>query len=116
VTLGLAAPAAVPVEVRAADRRFFRLSHEIGPGGIRLEKPAPFEPGRPVVVRFALPLPGDGSVIELPAEVATTGDPAEQEGERGGRALYFREPPPEARVAIAAYVAERLGLPPLPLR
>jgi PilZ domain len=112
VTLGLAAPAAVPVEVRAADRRVFRLSQEIGPGGLRLQRPAPFEPGRPVVVLFALP--GDTDRLELEAEVATTGDPTEQDGEQGGLAIYFREPPPETRAYISAYVADRLGLPPLP--
>jgi hypothetical protein len=110
--MGLAAPAAVPVEVISADRRVFRLSHEIGPGGLRLVKPAPFEPGRPVVVRFALP--GQRERLEVPAEVAVTGDPVEEEGEKGGLQIAFREPTPETRALIAAYVSERLGLPPLP--
>ncbi len=110
--MGLAAPAAVPVEVRATDQRVFRLSQEIGPGGLRLQRPAPFEPGRPVVVLFALP--GQTDRLELVAEVATTGDPSEEEGEKGGLQLYFREAPPETRAHISAYVAERLGLPPLP--
>jgi hypothetical protein len=55
VSLGLGAPAAVPIEVRSQERRVFRLSREIGDGGVRLEQPAPFEPGRPVDVRFTLP-------------------------------------------------------------
>ena len=46
--------------------------------------------------------------------MVATGDPAEQEGEQGGLVIYFREPPPETRAYISAYVAERLGLPPLP--
>ena len=95
-----------------ADRRVFRLSQEIGLGGVRLRKPAPFEPGGPVRVRFALP--GDSQALELEAEVAASGDPEEQEGERGGLVLTFRDLPPEVRAAIAAYVANRLGLPPLP--
>ncbi len=112
VSMGLAAPAAVPVEVIAADRRVFRLSHEIGAGGLRLQTPAPFEPGRPVMVRFALP--GQPARLELNAEVGATGAAVEEDGEKGGLAIDFREPPPEARAAISAYVSERLGLPPLP--
>ena len=89
----------------------FRLSREIGEGGVRLEEPAPFEPGRPVGVRFALP--GSANRIEVNAEVVTTGDAHEEEGSRGGAALYFLDLSPQAREEIAAYVAERLGLPSL---
>ena len=110
--MGLVAPAAVPVEVRAADRRVFRLSQEIGAGGVRLQKPAPFEPGGPVRIRFALP--GETETLELDAEVTVVGDPAEEMGEGGGLALIFRDPPPDIRSSITAYVAARLGLPPLP--
>jgi hypothetical protein len=110
--MGLSAPAAVPVEVIAGDRRVFRLSSEIGPGGLRLQKPAPFEPGRPVVVRFGLP--GQSGRLEVPAEVAATGAAIEQEGEQGGLGIEFREPTTEMRASIASYVSERLGLPPLP--
>ena len=83
-------------------------------GGLLLERPAPFEPGSPVQVRFTLP--GATDLMELDAEVVTTGDPAEEEGERGGRALHFRDsmPAPEIRSALSAYIADRLGLPPLP--
>jgi hypothetical protein len=110
--MGLAAPAAVPVEVISADRRVFRLSSEIGLGGLRLQKPAPFEPGRPVKVRFSLP--GQSLRLEVEAEVVVTGDPVEQEGEKGGLGISFREPTPETRAFITAYVGDRLGLPPLP--
>jgi hypothetical protein len=110
VSLGLSAPAAVPVELRAEDRRVFRLSDEIGMGGIRLGRAAPFEPGRPVAVRFALP--GSSDHIELEAEVVEIGDPSEA-GE-GGAALYFLDPTPEIKSAIAHYVADRLGIPQLP--
>jgi hypothetical protein len=109
VSLGLSAPAAVPVELRAADRRVYRLSEEIGTGGIRLGKAAPFEPGRPVSVRFSLP--GSNLLLELVAEVVKTGDPSEEAGERGGAALYFLDPSPDVASALAGYVAERLGLP-----
>jgi hypothetical protein len=109
--MGLSAPAAVPVEVIAADRRVYRLSREIGAGGLRLVQPAPFEPGRPVRVRFALP--GQTARLELEAEVSATGAAIEEDGDKGGLAIDFREPPSEARAAITAYVSERLGLPPL---
>ena len=89
----------------------FRLSREIGEGGVRLERPAPFEPGRPVDVRFVLP--GGAGRIDATAEVVTTGDSEEQEGASGGAALYFLDLAPEGRAEIAAYVAGRLGLPPL---
>jgi len=111
VSLGLSAPAAVSIEVRSQERRVFRLSREIGDGGVRLEQPAPFEPGRPVDVRFALP--GASSTIQATAEVVVTGDAAEEEGSRGGAALYFLDLAPELRAQIAAYVTERLGLPSL---
>jgi hypothetical protein len=111
VSLGLSAPAAVSIEVRSQDRRVFRLSREIGEGGVRLERPAPFEPGRPVDLRFALP--GSTGRIVVSAEVVTTGDTEEQEGSAGGAALYFLDITPEARAEIAGYVAGRLGLPPL---
>ena len=83
-------------------------------GGVLLEQPVPFEPGSPVIVRFALP--GDTALLEIDAEVVTTGDPAE-DGDGGGRALHFRNTlgDPEIRSAISAYIADRLGLPPLSL-
>jgi hypothetical protein len=119
VSLGLAAPAAVPIEVLAADRRVFRLSQEIGPGGVRLCKPAPFEPGSPVWVRFSLPQPNEpetapgSELLEAECVVEATADPSEPGGEGGGRVLHFRNPSPGTRAAIASYVATRLGLPPL---
>jgi hypothetical protein len=109
VSLGLSAPAAVPVEVRTGDRRVFRLSLEIGTGGIRLEQPAPFEPGEPVRLRFALP--GQPATVEIDAQVVATGDPLEEEGERGGLALHFLSTPPETMSAISAYISDRLGIP-----
>jgi hypothetical protein len=109
VSLGLSAPAAVPVELRAADRRSVRLSEEIGTGGIRLTSAAPFEPGRPVEVRFALP--GSTVTLVMDGEVVTTGDPSEDAGERGGAAIYFLKPTPDERTALASYVSERLGIP-----
>ena len=113
MTLGLAAPAAVAVEVRTADRRVFRLSHEIGLGGVRLRAAGAVRAGTT----------GDGALR-----------PAGFEG--GGWSWTPRWSPPaiparrrdsgvdarstsasrrsEARAAITAYVADRLGLPPLP--
>jgi hypothetical protein len=109
VSLGLSAPAAVPVELRAADRRSIRLSEEIGTGGIRLTSAAPFEPGRPVEVRFVLP--GTTVALVMNAEVVTTGDPSEAAGERGGAAVHFLRPTADEKAALATYVSDRLGIP-----
>ena len=113
MSLGLSAPAAVPVELRAGDRRVFRLSQEIGTGGIRLGRAAPFERGRPVTARFTLP--GADAAIEIEAEIVAIGDPSEDDGQHGGAAMYFLGTPPDVQTALAAYVAERLGIPMLPL-
>lgn len=110
--MSLFAPLAVPVEVRASDRRVFRLSHSVAPTGLRLERPAPFEPGRPVVARFVLPRHDQESApetVELRAVVALTDD--DGDGEHGGRALDFLEPTGELEDAIVQYVRDRLGLP-----
>jgi len=109
VSFGLQAPAAVPVELRAARRRIFRLSHEVGEEGVRLSAPAPFEIGEPVEVR--LRLPDSDETLTLRAEVELVGDDREQHGEIGGCGLRFIEPPREMSQALASYVAQRLGLP-----
>lgn len=79
-------------------------------GGIRLRRAAPFEPGRPVNVRFTLP--GGTTSFSLEAEVVEIGDPSEA-GDGGGAALYFLDPSVEMKSALAGYVAERLGIPQL---
>jgi hypothetical protein len=109
VSFGLQAPAAVPVELRAARRRIFRLSHEVGEEGVRLAAPAPFEVGEPLELR--LRLPDSDQPLTLRAEVELVGDEREEDGARGGCGLRFIEPPHEARRALASYVAQRLGLP-----
>ena len=105
----LLAPAAVPVELRAARRRVFRLSHEVGEEGVRLASPAPFEIGEPVELR--LRLPDAEQPLALRAEVELVGDEREEGGARGGCGLRFIEPPHELRQALAGYVSQRLGLP-----
>ena len=73
----------------------------VGEDGIRLARGAPFEPGRPVEVRFDLP---DGlGALALPAIVG--------EGDGCGRRAGFVDPPGDAREAIRRYVHGRLGLP-----
>jgi len=105
--MSLHAPLATLVEVRAPKRRVFRLSRSVGEDAVVLELPAPFEPGRPVMVRIALP---DGVVLPaLAAEIALGDD--DGEGEHGGSWLRFRDAPSDVRRQIAAYVRERLGLP-----
>ena len=104
---------AVSVEVRVVgdpDRRAFRLARAVSEDGIRLERPAPFEIGRPVDIRFALP--DEPEVLALRAEIALGDD--DGEGEHGGRELAFIEPGRDARRSIHRYVAARLGLPPPP--
>ena len=106
----LRAPMAVAVEVSisagADARRAFRLSASVGEDGVRLGRPAPFEVGRPVDVRFALPA---GESVALRAEVLPVGDDDELEG-AGGRELAFIAPSGEARAAIRNYVRARLSL------
>jgi hypothetical protein len=110
--VSLRAPIAVAVEVRTDSRRVFRLASSVGEDGVRLERAAPFEVGRPVAVRFVLPPPHAGEALTLTAEVhpADSEDETRQEG-AGGRELTFVHPPAEAREAIRDYVRRRLELP-----
>jgi hypothetical protein len=104
--LSLRAPIAVPVEVRAPSGRVFRLAWNAGEDGVRLERPAPFEPGRTVEVRMTLPDPGpdaDG-VLHLRARLLTDDDERAVE-------IAFLDPPEAARAALRRYVMARLGLP-----
>jgi hypothetical protein len=102
---------AVPIEIRVATgadaRRAFRLSASVGEDGVRLGRAAPFEVGRPVDVRFALPA---GEALALRAEVLPVGDDGDELEGAGGRELAFIEPSGEARAAIRAYVRGRLSL------
>jgi hypothetical protein len=109
----LRAPIAVSIEIRTAgepDRRVFRLAAAIGEDGLRLERPAPFDIGRPVEARFLLPDDTDGT-LTLRAALALADE--DGEGEHGGRELIFIEAPADARFRLHRYVADRLGLPPL---
>jgi hypothetical protein len=108
VSLGLCAPVAITVEVEGPDRRVFRVGRQVGEGGIDLGVPAPFEPGRPVALRFEIP---GGPPVAVRARVALSGDEAEAEGARGGCRLEFVDPPSEVRRAIMDYVKQRLALP-----
>ena len=100
-SVSLRAPIAVPVEIRAPKRRVFRLTAAVGEDGVRLARGAPFEPGRPVEVRFDLP---DGlGALALPAIVG--------EGDAADDQLVFVNPPADAREVIRRYVHGRLGLP-----
>jgi hypothetical protein len=118
----LRAPVAVPVEIRvdAGKRRVFRLSAAVGEDGVRLVRPAPFEIGRPVEVRFTLPPtvtpPSPGAALALDAELLHADEQDQREHEdskagTGGRELLFLHPTSEARAAIGAYVVARLSLP-----
>ncbi|HET6150677.1 MAG TPA: PilZ domain-containing protein [Polyangia bacterium] len=112
--MSLRAPIAVTVEVRAAGRRVFRLAANLGEDGLALERPAPFERGRPVEINFALP--DGGERLRLDARVETGGDDDQDEdagrqGPAGGRELTFLSIGPEERGLLRAYVIERLGLP-----
>ena len=101
---------AVAVEVRVtgdSERRAFRLASAVGEDGIRLERPAPFEVGRPVDVRFLLP--DAPTALVLRAEITLAHE--DGEGEHGGRELAFLSAPLEARQEIHRYVARRIGLP-----
>jgi len=73
---------------------------------VRLQQPAPFEPGHTVEVRLALPDASAAharSVLRLPARLDT------DEEERAVE-LVFINPPDAARAALHQYVVDRLGL------
>jgi hypothetical protein len=91
------------VEIRAPARRVFRLAADVGEDGLRLARSAPFEPGRPVDLRFALP---GGETLALRARIA-----GEPEGDEPAVDLIFLDPPADARLALRRYAHERLGLP-----
>lgn len=107
--MSLRAPIAVPVSVSANGRRAFRLSRSVGEDGVRLMRPAPFEPRRPVAISFSLP--DDPAPITLRAEVANTDADRDAEERAQGRELLFIEPPEADRARVRRYVASRLGLP-----
>jgi PilZ domain-containing protein len=113
----LRAPIAITVEVRATGRRVFRLASSLGEDGLALERPAPFERGRPVEIAFVLP--DGGERLRLPARVEAGDDDDDEEGDargetRGGRELTFLAVGEEDRRLLRSYVAERLGLPEMP--
>jgi hypothetical protein len=115
--VSLRAPIAVTVEVRAAGRRVFRLAANVGEDGLALQRPAPFERGRPVEIAFALPHGADR--LALHARVEAGGDDSDDEGDaqgrsRGGRELTFLSVGEDDRRLLRDYVVERLGLPPMP--
>ena len=107
--MSLFAPVAVSVQIGTDDRRVFRLSHSVAETGLILERPAPFEIGRPVTVMFTLPDALATEPLKLRAVVALTD--SDGEGADGGCALDFVDPQREDRQAIHQYVAGRLGLP-----
>lgn len=113
VSIGLAAKAAVVVEIVAPEGRVFRLSSQVGEGGIDLRMPLPFEQGRHVRVRFRLP--GDTTLQEVDAQIEVLGLPVEEEGERGGCGLRFLGAPVHVQTDVMNYVVARLKLPPLDL-
>src|SRR5579872_1751475 len=96
--MSLRVPIAVPVLVSAGGRRAFRLARSIGEDGLRLQRPAPFEPRRPVDVRFSLP--DETAVIALRAEVGNTSADDDAAERSQGRELFFIEPPEADRAQL----------------
>jgi hypothetical protein len=115
--LSLRAPIAVTVEVRAAGRRVFRLAANLGEDGLALERPAPFERGRPVEITFALPDGADRLRLDARVEAGAQDHDDNDDGEggrggpAGGRELAFLSVDEDASRLLRAYVIERLGLP-----
>ena len=121
--MSLRAPIAVTVEVRAEGRRVFRLAANVGEDGLALERPAPFEIGRPVELSFAMP---DGlDRLDVPARVAEGARDDEQDDEveeardtardrdreaEGGRELTFLALSEDDRRLLRRYILTRLGL------
>jgi len=112
--VSLRAPIAVTVEVRAAGRRVFRLAENLGEDGIALERPAPFDVGRPVEVTFALP--DDPTPFRLPARLDVRGGDEDDDRDEsmGGRGLTFLAVGEDDRHRLQGYVRDRLDLPELP--
>jgi hypothetical protein len=104
--VSLRAPIAIPVEIRSAKGRLFRLARAIGEDGIRLEHAAALERGRPVELRFVLP---DGEALAVRAEIGD--DDEDPDHDERSRELAFVDPPDEARLTIHRYVKARLELP-----
>jgi hypothetical protein len=114
----LRAPIAVTVEVRAAGRRVFRLAANVGEDGIALERPAPFEIGRPVEIAFGIPDDDEGlrlfARVEAGADDDGDGHGDDRPGREGGRELVFLSLTPDDRERLRGYVADRLELPEMP--
>ena len=107
--MSLRVPIAVPVQISAGGRRAFRLAHNIGEDGLRLQRPAPFEPRRPVEIRFLLP--DETTAVAVRAEVGNTGEDDDAAERSEGRELLFIDPPEAERVMVRRYVTTRLGQP-----
>ena len=114
--MSLRAPIAVTVEVRAAGQRVFRLATSLGEDGLGLERPAPFERGRPVEIAFIMP--NGGAPLRMHARVEAGAEDDDEEGDPngvgGGRELTFLSIDDQDRQLVRGYVVERLGLPDLP--
>ncbi len=112
--MSLRAPIAVTVEVRAAGRRVFRLAENLGEDGIALERPAPFDIGRPVEVSFALP--DDPTPFRLPARLDLRGgdEDNDRDDSVGGRARTSLAVGEDDRLRLQGSVRERPDLPELP--
>jgi hypothetical protein len=106
--MSLRVPIAVPVSISADGRRVFRLARSIGEDGLRLQRPAPFEPRRPVDIRFVLP--DETAAIAVRAEVGNTDEDDDAAERSEGRELFFIEPPEADRALVRRYVTTRLGL------
>lgn len=110
------APIAVPVEVRAGKRRVYRLSQDIGEDGISLEQAAPFDEGRPVEIRFVLPMLDETIAVTMRAELQAGSHAAVDEDGRpvetfGGSELAFMEASPNQIEDVRRYVKGRLTRP-----
>jgi hypothetical protein len=87
----------------------FRLARSVGEDGLRLERPAPFDIGRPVEVRFVLPEATEALSLRAEVQLADEDDHENQVG--GGREIAFLDPPHVDRETLRRYLVERLGLP-----
>ena len=128
--MSLRAPIAIVVEIRADDRRWFRLARNIGDDGIALVRTLPLEVGRPVQIRIVMPSRSGwdlqnavgprAEALSLRAEVTSDDSQADDDRQNagestngdvpGGNALQFIDPSLENRQAIFHYVKDRLGL------
>ncbi len=104
VRIGLA------VEYCHAGRMASGETINISPGGMFLKTPSPLDPGSLILIKFSLP---GHRPWECFAQVMWRRNPEDEHPYPAGMGIQFLELEPEARTALADFVAARLAAPSL---